>query len=72
MYYMGFHQMYRLLKLHIREEKNQKWVKLFRMAYVTGTVSWAYRFIGKVGNEDGESLKTQKTCQGSHKLAPGA
>ncbi len=31
-----------------------------------------YRFIGKVGNEDGESLKTQKTRQGSHKLAPGA
>ena len=31
-----------------------------------------YRFIGKVGSEDGESLKTQKTRQGSHKLAPGA
>ncbi len=42
MYYMGFHRMYRLLKLHIREAKHQKWVKLFRVAYVTGTVSWAY------------------------------
>ncbi len=31
-----------------------------------------YRFISKVGNEDGESLKTQKTRQGSHKLVPGA
>ena len=29
------------------------------------------RFIDKVGNEDGESLKTQKTRQGSYKLAPG-
>lgn len=42
LYYMGFHRMYGLLKLHVTEEKNQKWVKLFRVAYVTGTVAWAY------------------------------
>ena len=42
MYYMGFHRMHHLLKLHIREEKSHKWVKLFRVAYVTGTVAWAY------------------------------
>ena len=43
MYYMGFHRMYCLLKLHIKkDEKNQKWVKMFRVAYMTGAVSWAY------------------------------
>ena len=39
------------------------------------TVMWIdiyYRFIGKIGNEDGKSLKTQKTRQSSNKLAPGA
>ena len=42
LYYMGFHCMYGLLKLHVTEEKDLKWVKLFRVAYVTGTVAWAY------------------------------
>ncbi len=45
MYYMGFHRMYGLLKTHterLGDEANQKWVGLFRVAYVTGTVSWAY------------------------------
>ena len=42
LYYMGFHRMYGLLKLHVKEAKDQKWVKLFRVAYVTGTVAWAY------------------------------
>ena len=42
MYYMGFHRMYDLLKIHIREPKDQKWVKLFRVAYISGTVGWAY------------------------------
>ncbi len=42
LYYMGFHRMYGLLKLHVMEEKNLKWVKLFRVAYVAGTVAWAY------------------------------
>ena len=42
LYYMGFHRMYGLLKLHVKEVRNQKWVKLFRVAYVTGTVAWAY------------------------------
>ena len=42
MYYMGFHRMYGLLKCHVREAGNLKWVRLFRVAYVTGTVAWAY------------------------------
>ncbi len=42
MYYMGFHRMYGLLKCHVREAKNLKWIRLFRVAYVTGTVAWAY------------------------------
>ena len=42
MYYMGFHRMYHLLKVHVVENGNRKWVRLFRVAYVTGTVAWAY------------------------------
>ena len=42
LYYMGFHRMYGLLKIHIKEPKDQKWVKLFRVAYISGTVGWAY------------------------------
>ena len=42
MYYMGFHQMYGLLKIHVTEPKNQIWVKLFRVAYLMGTVAWAW------------------------------
>ncbi len=42
LYYMGFHRMYGLLKLHVTEERDLKWVKLFHVAYVTGTVAWAY------------------------------
>lgn len=42
LYYMGFHRMYLLLKRHITEPKDQKWVALFRGAYITGTVAWAY------------------------------
>ena len=42
MYYMGFHRMYGMLKCHVREAGNLKWVRLFRVAYVTGTVAWAY------------------------------
>ena len=42
MYYMGFHRMYGLLKCHVREAGNLKWVRMFRVAYVTGTVAWAY------------------------------
>ena len=42
MYYMGFHRMYGLLKCHVGEAGNLKWVRLFRVAYVTGTVAWAY------------------------------
>lgn len=42
LYYVGFHEMYKLLKLHICEPKEQKWVKGFRVAYLTGTVCWGY------------------------------
>ena len=42
LYYMGFHRMYDLLKIHVTEEKDRKWVKLFRVAYVTGTAAWVY------------------------------
>ena len=42
MYYMGFHRMYGLLKYRAKEEKDRIWVRLFRVAYVTGTVAWAY------------------------------
>ena len=42
LYYMGFHCMYGLLKIHVTEGKDQKWVNLFRVSYVTGTVAWAY------------------------------
>lgn len=42
LYYLGFHEMYKLLKLHISEPKEQRWVKGFRIAYLTGTVCWGY------------------------------
>ena len=42
MVYMGFHRMHGLLKGHIGNGKNRIWVRLFRVAYVTGTVAWAY------------------------------
>ena len=42
LYYMGFHRMYQLLKHHVTSPRDQKWVRLFRVAYVTGTVAWAY------------------------------
>ncbi len=42
LYYMGFHRMYGLLKTHVKEDGNLKWVKLFRVAYIAGTVGWAY------------------------------
>ena len=45
LYYMGFHCMYGLLKKHVLlqgDSRNHIWVRLFRIAYITGTVSWAY------------------------------
>ena len=42
MYFMGFHCMYGLLKIRVPEAEDQNWVKLFRIAYVTGTVAWTY------------------------------
>ena len=37
--------MYGLLKIHLgrtADRKNQKWLKMFRAAYITGTVSWTW------------------------------
>ncbi len=45
LYYMGFHRLYGLLKIHIKHSgdvANQKWVKMFRAAYITGTAAWAW------------------------------
>lgn len=42
LYYMGFHHMYRLLKIHVTEPKHQIWVKLFHTAYIMGTVAWTW------------------------------
>ncbi|MBQ9299993.1 MAG: hypothetical protein IJ214_05725 [Clostridia bacterium] len=42
LYYMGFHQMYGLLKLHVTAPKKQIWVRLFHVAYILGTVAWAW------------------------------
>jgi len=42
LYYMGFCRMERLLDIHITEPKNRVWVRLFRVAYITGTVAWTY------------------------------
>ncbi len=42
LYYMGFHRMYGLLKVHVGDGEDRTWVGLFRAAYVTGTVAWAY------------------------------
>ena len=42
LYYMGFHRIYGLLKIHVTEDRDRKWVRLFRVAYMTGTVAWSY------------------------------
>ena len=45
LYYMGFHRMYGLLKCRVEtigDDRNRKWVRLFRVAYMTGTVAWTY------------------------------
>lgn len=42
LYYVGFHQMYGLLQIHVTELRNQVWVKLFHGAYIMGTVAWAW------------------------------
>ena len=41
-FYMGFHQMYKVLKLRLNEPNNIIYVKLFRVAYITGSVAWVY------------------------------
>ena len=42
LYYIGFHQMWKLLRQHCTEAKQRKWVKAFQIAYLTGTVCWGY------------------------------
>ena len=42
LYYMGFNRMYELLKVHVTETRNKIWVKMFRVAYIMGTVAWAW------------------------------
>ena len=42
LYYIGFHRMFGLLKLRIQDARDRKWLKSFRVAYIAGTVSWAY------------------------------
>lgn len=45
LYYMGFHRMYGLLKIHfdhVSQSKNKKLLKWFRIAYITGTVAWTW------------------------------
>ena len=35
-------QMWKLLKRHLSQPKQRKWVKMFQAAYLTGTVCWGY------------------------------
>lgn len=42
LYYMGFTQMYDLLKIHITDHKNRIWVKMFHVSYIMGTVAWSW------------------------------
>ncbi|MBR1709995.1 MAG: hypothetical protein IJ719_14400 [Clostridia bacterium] len=42
LYYMGFHQMYGLLDVHVANPRNRIWVRLFHVAYIVGTVAWAW------------------------------
>lgn len=42
LYYMGFHQMYGLLKAHVTAPRDQIWVRLFHVAYIMGTAAWAW------------------------------
>ena len=46
LYYVGFHQMWKLLKRHLTQPKQQKWVKMFQIAYLTGTVCWGFEKYG--------------------------
>ena len=41
-FYMGFHQMYKVLKLRLNEPNNIIYVKLFRVAYIAGSVAWVH------------------------------
>ena len=41
-FYMGFHQMYKVLKSRLNTRNNKFYVKIFGVAYITGTVAWTY------------------------------
>ncbi len=41
LYYVGYHRMYKLLRIHVQDERDQIWVIIFRDAYITATVSMA-------------------------------
>lgn len=42
LYYMGFHRMHGVLETRVTAEKDRVWVRLFRVAYITGTVAWTW------------------------------
>ena len=42
LYYMGFHQMYGLLAERVTGPRDRIWVRLFKVAYITGTVAWTW------------------------------
>lgn len=42
LYYMGFHQMYGLLDARVTGQRDRIWVRLFKVAYITGTVAWTW------------------------------
>ena len=39
---MGFHQMYGLLDARVTGQRDRIWVRLFKVAYITGTVAWTW------------------------------
>ena len=42
LYYMGFHQMHGLLDARVTGQRDRIWVRLFKVAYITGTVAWTW------------------------------
>ena len=72
LYYIGFHQMWKLLKRHLTQLKQQKWVKLFQTAYLTGTARTRiflqpHRFYGDCG----KSLHASAVAAGSDRSRHG-
>ncbi|MBQ8093509.1 MAG: hypothetical protein IJ242_08045 [Clostridia bacterium] len=42
LYYIGFHQMYELLRIHVTKPADRIWVRLFHAAFIIGTVAWTW------------------------------